>query len=326
MKKMLYITALTSLFVATSCEQKELCMDHSHIVSVQLDFDWAKAPDASPATMSLYLFPREGGKPLRYDVVGREGGTIRVPAGEYDAICLNSDTENILYRNTERQETFEVYTATTEAYPDNNLLKMRSGDDERVALAPDRLWCDHAESLDLTSDVVAPAITLHPKEANYTFSVEIKDVENLNTARGLSATLSGMAAGYLPGKDEVTVERVTMPFEITVSDEHTLTGSLLTFWADPRSEGEEGEGGTAPAPQPETNILTIYADVNEDTPWQYTYDVSEQVAASQEQPEQPIVVEELPLPEPVGGGGEGGGGFQLSVDDWGETVEIVVPM
>lgn len=87
---MLYLT--TSLLMV-GCEHKELCHDHPHTTQLQVVFDWAKAPDASPKSMSLYLFPQDGGKALRYEFAGHKGGKIRVPAGHYDALCLNSDTE-----------------------------------------------------------------------------------------------------------------------------------------------------------------------------------------------------------------------------------------
>ena len=100
------------LVAATSCEHKDLCHDHAHAVEVEVVFDWRNAPDAAPASMSLYLFPGDG-EALRYDFTGRDGGTIRVPIGKYEALCLNSDTENIGYRNTERKGTFEVTTQTS---------------------------------------------------------------------------------------------------------------------------------------------------------------------------------------------------------------------
>lgn len=39
-----------------------------HVVNVKVVFDWRKAPDAAPASMSLYLFPTHGGEALRYGV------------------------------------------------------------------------------------------------------------------------------------------------------------------------------------------------------------------------------------------------------------------
>ena len=45
---MLYLT--TSLLMV-GCEHKELCHDHPHTTQLQVVFDWAKAPDASPNSM-----------------------------------------------------------------------------------------------------------------------------------------------------------------------------------------------------------------------------------------------------------------------------------
>lgn len=113
MKNILNTVTMAALLVAaTSCEHKDLCHDHAHAVEVEVVFDWRNAPDAAPASMSLYLFPGDG-EALRYDFTGRDGGTIRVPIGKYEALCLNSDTENIGYRNTERKGTFEVTTQTS---------------------------------------------------------------------------------------------------------------------------------------------------------------------------------------------------------------------
>ena len=101
--KKLFIYLFAALAVA-SCEHKDLCYDHSHTIDVEVVFDWRNASEAAPESMSLYLFPGDG-EALRYDFTGRDGGTIRVPIGKYEALCLNSDTENIVYRNTERKGT-----------------------------------------------------------------------------------------------------------------------------------------------------------------------------------------------------------------------------
>ena len=40
-----------------SCDHKELCMNHSHMVDVDVVFDWSHAPDADPATGANSLRP-----------------------------------------------------------------------------------------------------------------------------------------------------------------------------------------------------------------------------------------------------------------------------
>lgn len=199
MKKIFHTVTMAALLVAvTSCEHKDLCLDHAHAVEVEVVFDWRNAPDAAPASMSLYLFPGDG-EALRYDFTGRDGGTIRVPIGKYEALCLNSDTENIVYRNTERKGTFEVTTQTSPLLGGLSALGVRSegapradgAEDERVALSPDMLWSDHAESIELKHVPVRQRITLYPEQSVCRYTVEIRNVENLKYVFGVSGSISG---------------------------------------------------------------------------------------------------------------------------------------
>ena len=94
--------------------------------------------------MSLYLFPAGGGEALRYEFTDCRGGMIRVPVGGYEALCLNSDTENVTYRNAECRETFEVTTRTADLLSGLSVLGVLSDgvprvdgtENERVILPP----------------------------------------------------------------------------------------------------------------------------------------------------------------------------------------------
>ena len=239
MKKIFHAAAAAAvLAAATSCEHKDLCYDHSDAVDVEVVFDWCNAPDASPESMSLYLFPTGGGEALRYEFTDCRGGTIRVPVGGYEALCLNSDTETINYRNTEKEKSFEVTTRTTVLL--SGLASLggrlseapRAGDaeNERVVLSPDMLWSDHAESIELERTSAPQTVTLYPKVSVCRYTVEIRNAENLKYVSGISGSLSSLAGGLFAGKSETTEELVTIPFEVTVSaDKSTLRGGLLTF-------------------------------------------------------------------------------------------------
>lgn len=57
-KTMKYLLPCAAALMLAACQHKELCYDHSHVVSLNVVFDWSEAPDATPASMSLYLFPK----------------------------------------------------------------------------------------------------------------------------------------------------------------------------------------------------------------------------------------------------------------------------
>ena len=316
MKKRVCTIAAAILAVLTSCEHKELCYDHTSSVAVNVIFDWRNAPDATPRSMSCYLFPTDGGKVLRYEFTNRTGGVIRVPAGRYDALCLNSDTETINYRNTEKEKSFEVTTRTTVLL--SGLASLggrlseapRAGDaeNERVVLSPDMLWSDHAESIELERTSAPQTVTLYPKVSVCRYTVEIRNAENLKYVSGISGSLSSLAGGLFAGKSETTEELVTIPFEVTVSaDKSTLRGGLLTF-------------GHCPSKQ-NRHRLIVYAILSDESKWYYTYDVTDQIHLAPDQRNVHIVLDGLPLPKPI----VNGGGFQPSVDEW-QSVDVDIEM
>jgi len=314
MKNIVCTIVTVCIVGTTSCEHKDLCYDHTHTDIVNVVFDWRNAPDAAPRSMSCYLFPANGGKVLRYDFTDRRGGTIRVPAGRYEALCLNSDTENIDYRNTETKNGFEVTTRTTALLSGLAALGVRSSgapraggtENERVALPPDMLWSDHAESIELERTSAPQTVTLYPKVSVCRYTVEIRNAENLEYVSGISGSLSSLAGGLLAGKTETTEERVTIPFDAAFSVErHVVTGQLLTFGHCPSGLNR--------------HQLTVYAVLADQNRRYYTYDVTDQIHSAPNQRDVHIVLDGLPLPKPI----VNGGGFQPTVDEWQEiTTDI----
>lgn len=63
----LHVVSVFTILLLTSCEHKDLCYDHSDATEIQVVFDWTNAPDATPETMRLYLFPVGGGTPHTYE-------------------------------------------------------------------------------------------------------------------------------------------------------------------------------------------------------------------------------------------------------------------
>lgn len=328
MKRMTrYILPLAAAWLLAACEHKELCYDHSHTVSVEVRFDWSADPDANPESMSLYLFPQSGGDPLRYEFVGRDGGTIAVLPDVYDAICLNSDAEGMVYRNTGQHTTFEISTNTTGLLTSGltalgvlseSVPRAEGTEDERVALAPDTLWSGMLVDIALTQAGSRDTITLYPDRSVCRYRVEIADAENLKYVRGMSASLSGMAGGVLPGAETLSSEKVTVPFEVAVTvpdsgddaGRELVCGELLVFGHCPDTDGE--------------HVLTVYAVMSDGSKYAYTFDTDEvtgQIHSAPDPRNVLIRLEGLPLPHPI----TNGGGFQPEVDDW-EDVTITLPM
>lgn len=328
MKKTIYmLTAVAAGMLMASCQHKELCYDHSHIVDLQVVFDWQKAPDADPASMSLYMHSTSGGEVKRYDFPQRDGGKARISLDTYHALCLNSDnTDWAQFQGTDRHETFEIYTQTADMLSGNGfstrgLPQAEQAADERIAMAPQMVWSDHCEAFKLAGDGTPQTLTMYPEESVCHYSVQINNVENAEYVQGtvLDATLSGMAEGYLPALEQPTDMPVTFPFEGSLSKENrTITGNFLTF----------GDCVTAET----RHYLTVYMILTDQSKWYSTVDVTDQVHNAADPRNVQIVVDALELPKPIpgtggsgDGSGSGGGGFQPEIEDW-QTNDVEIIM
>ena len=308
MMRMGYIVLLMSLCVLAACTHKELCLDHSHIVSLDVKFDWSKAPDASPKSMSLYLFSEDGTNPQRYEFSGREGGTIRLSRGVYHAVCLNSDTRNIECRDKENISTFLVASrdenvsgnsmglgAMFSAMMQNEIRK-----DERCARQPEMLWIGNGYDFSAAED--GDVLTLIPEQSVIRITINIYNVSNLRNVASLAGTLSGLSEGVLAGTGELNGVCVTHPFEVVKSEDYTsLYADLLVF-------GDCLHGD-------KKHYIDIYTTLVDGSHWKYSYDVTEDVHEADNELHINIVLDSLPVPEPAPGTGSGGV-FAPTLGDW----------
>lgn len=319
MRKIVYhILVLISIIpVLFACKHKNLCYDHAHTEDVRVVFDWMYAPSANPETMTLYLFPLGGGDCLRYDFTDITGGIVRVPAGNYEAICINGGTKSISYINRDSKHSFEISTRTTSLLSSLSPLGVssksapRTNGNERIAFSPDMLWTDTAEGINIAaSSDKQQTIVLYPKASVSNVTVEIRNAENLKYVNGVSFSLTGLSGGLLPGLGNMalTDEKVTVPFEAVTSIKNsTITGAMRTFGHCPLAVNK--------------HILTVYAVLSNNTKWYYTYDVTDKIHNAADVRNIHILLDGLPLPKPI----TNGGGFKPEVSEW-QVVEIEITM
>lgn len=318
MKHIVYtFFAMLLMCMTSSCEHKELCYDHAHTVDLKVVFDWRDAPNASPASMALYLYPENGDEPIRYDFTNREGGVARVPFGTYKAVCMNSDTKDVFTRNTEDINTFELFARPTSLVGGLFALGVRSDnapradgtENENVASGPDMMWTDHSrEPIVLKITDESRTITFYPHQSVCTYDVEIRNAANLKYTSGVSCAISSLAGGMLPYIDKVTEEPVTVPFDARINmDNSSITGATRTF-------GYSKEAGLK-------QFLTVYAVLLDESKWYYTYDVTDQIHNAPDPLNVHIVLDGLPLPKPL----VNGGGFKPTVNEW-QSVDVDINM
>ena len=317
------ICAVTAGLLFTGCDrQQELCFnpDEHFRQPVEVVFDWSLHPDADPATMSLYLFPKNGGNSFRYEFACREGGSIMVPVGEYTAIALNSDSETFRIEGTESLTSIRV--RLRDAYELQG-LSIRSADmprpfgteDERMAAASSQLWRARVDNITVSGDSQsADTLVLKPADAVCHYSVTITSVENLAGVKSVSATVTGMASAMRLHDSSLSDEFVTIPFDVSPADPTSLAGRWMTFGHCGQSrDSRDSDSGSA------LHQFTVYAILTDGSRWYHTYDITEQIHSSATG-DCDIVVDGLRLPEAMAGGG-----FDISVGGW-QTVPEYIQM
>ena len=314
------LNMILAIFLLYSCEHKDLCYDHSHVMEVNVIFDWSKISGASPKSMSIYLFPTNGKETVRYEFPRHSGGKIRVTPGSYKAICLNSDTESVRVSESGNYENFNIYTKDTEILSSLSGVGVRSqgapradGTEwERVALSTDPIWtsCLSELVLDSPNDV----IEMQMEKDFTTFDITVRNVKHINYVYAVSASITSLSEAYYPGIKKLSENNITVPFGMRTSiDENIFYGQFISFGHCPAGSGSVRH-----------HYMTIYVIMQDGSKNYYTYDVTEQIHSAADPNNIIIDLDGLDLPEPDLGGG-GGGGFKPDVNDWND-IDIDINM
>ena len=305
MRRSINIVIILILGLLVSCKHKDLCYDHSHVREVDVFFDWSSAPDAMPESMSLYLYPENGGPVQRYEFANYQGGRVRILDGTYHAICVNSDVRDVVALNINSFNSFELNTKDISMlYGQYGVLsksipRTSGAENERIVTVPECIWSHHIT--DIVIDDITKYFTLGPVSNVISGSVTINNVENLNWVKGVTTTLSSMAGGYQPQFESITEERVTLAFNCTPSmEDNKLTGTFTTF-------------GCCPF-EMIPHKLIVYVELYDDSRWYYEFDVTDQLHEQEGLHEIVIEIDHLPVPRPV----VDGGGFTPSIEEWQE--------
>lgn len=304
MKRLLRIVLLAC--VLSSCVHRTFEYDGGRIGYVEVVFDWRHDPAADPGSMSLYLFPRGGGAPERYEFSGREGGVIRVVPGLYDAVCINSDCRDVFYRSPEWFDTFEVTTPELGTMTLGPAYSCRASDlpgteGTKVMMQPPMMWSSSETGFNVTVNskytnrdtrskitIERQVLTMYPRPIVDTYVVTVKNVRNAHYLHSLSGTISDMSDGYLAGLQRDTDTSVILSFNLMHDvGAANAEGMFLTF-------------GHCPAAR-RGHKLILYAILIDGSKYYYEFDVSDQAHnPPDEKGIYHIVVEFLDVPEPTG--------------------------
>ncbi len=329
--------ALFMIFAAGSCQHKDLCVHHPHVVSLRVEYDWWKVPEADPYGMCIFFYPVDGGTPSRFDFKGTQGGTIELTVGKYHVITYNNDTESILFNNRESFEKHEAFTREgglfepiygSAAAPGP---RASGAEGERVVITGDMMWGCNAFDVEVTDTGIAytcipekdkdkyvvvereeHVITLYPDKLMCLYSYEIRNIGNLKYAAQMCASLSSMAGGMTFSTEKLYTESVTLPLSARIiRDSAKVRGEFYTF-----GHSEEND---------DRHRLLLYVWMNNGDKFYFgadskKWDVTWQIHEAPDKRRVHIIIDGLDLPKPI----QNGGGYNPSVDDWDTIYEDII--
>ncbi len=301
----------------SSCRHKDLSYEPYRNSLLNVVFDWRNAPDADPSAMAFYLYSTDGTDPIRFIFQNKTGGSIKVPSGDYHSICLNADLNDWAVISSEKFiDTYEVSTPdanslTAAGYSTRAIPRAPESGDERYAATPGMLWAYRLDNVALPASYDEKTIVMYPEEKVCHYTVDVYDSGDVsNYPNGVDATLSGMAEGYLIGKDRGSDTKVTHPFVLEpVTSDNSLHAEFLTF----------GE-----TPGDKTHYLSMYLTTAEGKNWNCNIDVSKVVHEAPDPRHVHIVIRGIDLPDPPSSDTPIGG-IVPDVDDW-QSVYIDLKM
>ena len=279
-------------------------------------------------TVLFYNEDNPSAEPIRYDLPGRDGGTVRLQPGTWRAMAYNYDTETILYRGMGSIATLEAYTRLSSIEEGTQLSRADmprapSTENEPVILEPDPLWACTSKTFTLTLDdathkhetaYTQHTITLYPTTRVCEVTVTIHNVPNLQYTGQFAGALSGLASSVWIESAQRGSGIATQAFTATVTDNTTLEMKFRIFGHCPHAD----EGDIR------NHILSVYAILADGTQWFYNEDVTDQMHDLTKNPDQVHIyldLYDLPVPKPI----VNGSGFRPTIDGWqGEEIEVTM--
>lgn len=336
-------------FIMAGCERRTLTYDYRPWCDVRVNVDWS-AFGSTPTGMTLMCFPQDGSAPSVITTTQTESTVAALRSGTYDIMVFNQSPDEfgtIGFRGMDRYETLEIFAREMESK-----WHISQSDQDKTAHEPERLGIDLLEGFEVTREMVetsaqrkagkgsvqAASITLHPQCVVSTAKVRIR-VKGIHNVRSVRGSMSGMAEGHFVAQGKKNGGKVThLLEEWEVShdkSDYTLGEVTIAFSTFGLPDGHPATAGDGDAA--DNRLQVSFLLVDNKTVKNFLFDVSDRIQAEGEdgltlvvevgtsaggnRPEdKPVEIEDV-KPE---NGSEGG--FDATVDDWGELEDIEIPI
>ena len=252
----------------SACDHKDLYTVGHELYQVRVDFDYSDV-DQTPKAMRVLFYPSNAAQsPYKFDLSG-EGGYVRIPAGNYQVLAYNVDTENVFEVG---DDNYYEFTLTTQNYEvedeeeeeeepgDDNASYSRSLFGSRVpkgrgegnfllydapewtcvcrsadfVVEPDAVVMDvvtRADSDNGTEGAVKErSLTLQAADAVCVVNLVAEGIEGVEQATMVRGTLSGIAAARYVALDSPSSEPGMVSFAGNIDREAQVIRARFFVW------------------------------------------------------------------------------------------------
>lgn len=307
MKRIVTIAvAMVIIMCLTGCSQKEIQCPAGGEEGITVRFMWDDAPEANPEGLTLMFYPLwSGGQIWRFDIKGREGGEVALPAGRYALLAFNNDLPGVEMRYMDNYNLACACLKVTQGVS-RGCGHLYSGTVEEIEVTP--CGVNYRLPDGSIKDCPYGLVRCYVRPLGYRYTVVCEDVDNLTLVRSVRARLSGMsemvslAAGLCEG------EECGLAMTLSPGAVEMISGSAVCF------------GPSVPEGEFE---LAIEVTRTDGVTVAKTFDVTRQVITAQNPRDVVIRINGLDVPaEPLPPGPGGGDvGIDVGVDGW-KIIEI----
>lgn len=304
-KVLMIMSAVLPTCLLLSCEHKEIVCPAGVMREISVSYDWRSAPEASPEGMTLYFYPEQSyGRIWRYDIAGRDGGAIEIPAGRYRMVTFNNDLSGIDVTGTEDYHTISAQArrlVSNDGTMPPGMLYCTTVSDVEVTLCGVKYTTSGGETKECGMSVVR----CYPDSTATAISVVAPDVKGISRIKSASCRLKGPATGYLFADGVCTGDITTTFFTIGKDVAGTGLETMTTAFAPIQS------------PQ-SAYTLSLVVTLTDGTTLLRNYDVTQEFMNPLGRHFVLIEIKGLEIPETGGPPEPGGdiGGIDVDVDGW----------
>ena len=335
--KCMAVSALT-LTVLTGC-RKDLCYNHDEHaltakakVSFEWDQEWERdygadwpnnwkdewstayddlRPEAAGGVRVIVYHPDATRLEATLPV---EGDILPLVEGYNCILFYNNDTEYITFDNL---DTSASASASTRTRTRSSFADLHEG--ERTVNQPDMLYGNYVEDFEAIRTVTAPELPIVMRPLVYTYHIRYEFKSGLQYVAKARGALAGMAESVYMQDGRTSESTATILYDNCVIEDYGVEATIMSF-------GKPAFPDEYYQPKSRRNAqgykLSLEVMLKNGKLLEYRFDVTDQIEL------QPrggvIIVNDIVVSDEDGM--EGSGGFDVDLDDWGDIIDVPLPL